>query len=210
MSAIFVGRLARGHWALDSCKVTLNSFEQLIWWSQKWWKLNQGWQPMHNWEHRHRHDTGANWVGLQSSDGVVVKLLACGAGGQGSIPGLTARISEIGYLLLQVAIWLSERSLNPQNNQPTNYRLTEYAGQVDLNDEPLMVVRMGAKQREDGGGLPWLRQHAVHTDRVVMELHWGPRPTLVPRIPETGLKVVCYSKKLLLVLQWMHVVWEKA
>ena len=34
-----------------------------------------------------------------SSGGVVVKLLACGARGPGSIPGLAATISEIGDLL---------------------------------------------------------------------------------------------------------------
>ena len=37
---------------------------------------------------------------VRSSGGVVVKLLACGAEDQGSIPGLAATISEIGYLLL--------------------------------------------------------------------------------------------------------------
>ena len=34
------------------------------------------------------------------SGGVVVKLLACGERDKGSIPGLVATISEIGYLLL--------------------------------------------------------------------------------------------------------------
>ena len=34
-----------------------------------------------------------------SSGGVVVKLLTCGAIGSGSIPGLAATMSEIGYFL---------------------------------------------------------------------------------------------------------------
>ena len=48
-----------------------------------------------------------------SSGGVVVKLLACGARGlqvPGSIPGLAATISEIGYLLLRSRD-MAERSL---------------------------------------------------------------------------------------------------
>ena len=45
-----------------------------------------------------------------SSGGVVVKLLACGAEGRGSIPGLAATISEIGYLLLPCRD-MAERSL---------------------------------------------------------------------------------------------------
>ena len=40
-------------------------------------------------------------INTRSSDGVVVKLLACGARGPGLIPSLAAMISEIGYLLLQ-------------------------------------------------------------------------------------------------------------
>ena len=59
---------------------------------------------------------------LLSSVGVVVKLLACGAGDRGSIPSLAATISQISYLLLPVAIWLKDRlsDVNPQNNNPTN------------------------------------------------------------------------------------------
>ena len=37
---------------------------------------------------------------IRSSGGIVVKLLACGVSDRGSIPGLAASISEIGYLLL--------------------------------------------------------------------------------------------------------------
>ena len=47
---------------------------------------------------------------IGSSGGVVVKLLACGAEGRGSIPGLAATISEIGYLLLPSRD-MAERSL---------------------------------------------------------------------------------------------------
>ena len=55
---------------------------------------------------------------------VAVKWLSCWLAEQefrGSIPGLAATISEIGYLLLQVAIWLKYRwrDVNPQNNKPT-------------------------------------------------------------------------------------------
>ena len=52
----------------------------------------------------------------------VVMLLACGARGPGSILGLAATISEIGYLLLQSRD-IAEISLNrhkSSNNQPTN------------------------------------------------------------------------------------------
>ena len=40
----------------------------------------------------------------------MVKLLACGARGLGSIPGLAATISEIGYLLLS-SRYMAEVSL---------------------------------------------------------------------------------------------------
>ena len=56
----------------------------------------------------------------RSSDGVVVKLLACGAEGRGSIPRLAATISEIGYLLLPSRD-MAERSLKRRKsskNQP--------------------------------------------------------------------------------------------
>ena len=65
------------------------------------------------------------------SDGVSFKLLACRVGGQGSIPGLTTTISEIGYLLLpsRDMAEISFIDVNPQNNQPTNhmhYRSVSY------------------------------------------------------------------------------------
>ena len=51
----------------------------------------------------------------------VVKLLACKAGGRGSIPGLAATISEIGYLLLS-SHDIAEISLKwrKSSKQPTN------------------------------------------------------------------------------------------
>ena len=59
----------------------------------------------------------------RSSGGVVVKALACGAGGRGSIPGLVATISKIGYLLLSSRD-MAERSLKRRKSskitQPTN------------------------------------------------------------------------------------------
>ena len=56
-----------------------------------------------------------------SSGGVVVKLLACGAGGRGSISGLAATISEISYLLLPSRD-MAERSLKRRkcSKQPTS------------------------------------------------------------------------------------------
>ena len=62
-----------------------------------------------------------------SSGGVVVKLLACGARGRGSIPCLAATISKIaiGYLLLQnrdVAEISPKTDFNPQNNHLTKQR----------------------------------------------------------------------------------------
>ena len=45
----------------------------------------------------------------RSRGDVLVKVLACGAIDRCSIPGLAATISEISYLLLQVAIWLKDR-----------------------------------------------------------------------------------------------------
>ena len=55
----------------------------------------------------------------------MVKLLACGARGPGSIPGLTATISETVNLRFQIAIWLKYRNsdVNPQNKQPTSLPL---------------------------------------------------------------------------------------
>ena len=53
---------------------------------------------------------------LRNSGGVVVKLLACGARGPGSTPGLAATISEIVYLRFQVRkeqIWLSRMTKAP-------------------------------------------------------------------------------------------------
>ena len=57
----------------------------------------------------------------RSSGGVVVKLLVCGARGPGSIPGLVATISELGYLLLP-SCDMTERSLmrRKSSKQPTN------------------------------------------------------------------------------------------
>ena len=56
-----------------------------------------------------------------SSGGVVVKLLACGARGRGSIPGLAATILQMGNLLLQscnkAEISLKRRK---SSKQPTN------------------------------------------------------------------------------------------
>ena len=60
---------------------------------------------------------------IRSSGGVVVKLLACGARGPGSISGLAATISEIGYLLLPRRD-MAERSLKRRKSskQPTTTR----------------------------------------------------------------------------------------
>ena len=46
-----------------------------------------------------QHSVSISWPYYRSSRGVVVKLLACGVR-EGSIPGLAATVSEIGYLLL--------------------------------------------------------------------------------------------------------------
>ena len=61
----------------------------------------------------------------------MVKLLACGTSGPGSIPGLTATISEIGYLLLPSRD-MAERSLKQRKSskQPTNILLW-----YQLNDQ---------------------------------------------------------------------------
>ena len=61
------------------------------------------------------------WTFISESNngGVVVKLLACGASGPGSIFGLATTISEISCF--QVAIWLKYRKsdVNPQNYKPS-------------------------------------------------------------------------------------------
>ena len=78
-----------------------------------------------------------------SSGGVMVKPLACGARGRGSIPGLAATISDIGYLLPSsrnmAEIQLKRRKSSIDTNQLTNQPTKTYFPTV-------------LSQRVEGGG----------------------------------------------------------
>ena len=66
---------------------------------------------------------GSDSTWPRSSGGVVVELLAFGARGPGSIPGLAATTSDIGHLLLPSRD-MTERSLKRRKSPklPTNQR----------------------------------------------------------------------------------------